>query len=266
MVLSVEQLEVPVSPDFVLHDVDFHLPAGSRLALIGPNGSGKSTLLKALILALPGRGRVLLDGRPLAALSARARARALCLLPQQEEGGAAFSVEDYVRLGRYPHLGWLGSFSALDQERVDWALEQAGCRAWRARRLGELSGGERQLVRLAAALAQESRILLLDEPAAFLDPGQRRRLWERLEHVLAGEGLSLVFVSHDVNEVLRRADRYLALQGGAGLRSGPVAELAEGDWLGDLYGLPLQAHRLPGQARPWLLERDAAPAAGSGSA
>jgi iron complex transport system ATP-binding protein len=111
------------------------------------------------------------------------------------------------------------------------------------------------LVRLAAALAQEARILLLDEPGTFLDPGQRRRLWERLEAALDEGGLSLVFVSHDLNEALRHARRYLALREGRVLRQGPVEELARADWLEPLYGLGFQALEATGHAQPWLVER-----------
>lgn len=254
MRLEVRQLDCPVGEGFALRELSFQLPPGQRLALIGPNGSGKSSLLRALTLLIPSTGEIQLDGRSLRGLGSRARARALCWMPQQEEGGAAFLVEDYVRLGRHPHLGLWGRPGLLDEQRVDWALEQAGCLAWRRRRLGELSGGERQLVRLAAALAQEARILLLDEPAAFLDPGQRRRLWERLEPVLRAEGLSLLFVTHDVNEALRHADQVLALQAGRPVHLGPVGDLETATWLGPLYGLTWQSHRLPGHSRPWLVE------------
>lgn len=239
---------------FELGGVSLELEPGGRLALIGPNGSGKSTLLRALCGRLSCRGRVELEGRPLHSLGARARARALCLLPQSEEA-AAFTVEEFVELGRYPHLGLFGSLSAEDRCRVEEAMKRAGCADWRRRLLPTLSGGERQLVRLAAALAQEARILLLDEPGTFLDPGQRHRLWERLEAALEEGGLSLVFVSHDVNEALRHARRFLALQGGHVLRQGPVAELAQGDWLGRLFGLEFQAVELAGHSHPWLLER-----------
>lgn len=240
---------------FTLRGVSLELEPGGRLALIGPNGAGKSTLLRALCGRLPAQGRVELDGRPLETLGARRRARALCLLPQSEEGAAAFTVEDYVRLGRFPHLGLFGSYSPRDRQVAEEAMARAGCAAWRHRLLPTLSGGERQLVRLAAALAQEARILLLDEPGTFLDPGQRRRLWERLEAALDEGGLSLVFVSHDLNEALRHARRYLALREGRVLRQGPVEELARVDWLEPLYGLGFQALEATGHAQPWLVER-----------
>ncbi|MDP2361665.1 MAG: ABC transporter ATP-binding protein [bacterium] len=255
MRLTVEDLGCRVG-GFQLEGVSLELPPGGRLALVGPNGSGKSTLLRAISGRLPARGRVLVDGMPLAAMAPRQRARAICLLPQTEGGGGAFTVEDYVLLGRYPHLGWLGLLGARDRRRAGEAMERMGCLPWRTRRLDSLSGGERQLVRLAAALAQEARILLLDEPGTFLDPGQRRRLWARLDAALAEDGISLIYVSHDLNEALWRADRFLALEQGRPLRQGPAAHLAEGDWLGRLFGLPLAAARRPGSGRTWLLEEE----------
>jgi iron complex transport system ATP-binding protein len=259
MDLSVRQLSATLPGGFRLRDVELELPAGTRLGIIGPNGAGKSCLLRALSLLLPSTGGLRVDGRDLRSLSARERARALCLMPQQEEGVSAFPVLDYVQLGRFAHLGLGGRLGAEDHRRVAWALELAGCGAWRERRMGELSGGERQRVRLAAALAQEARILLLDEPAAFLDPGERRRLWDRLGPALRQEGLSLVFVSHDVNEVLRQADRFLALSGGVPVAGGPVEELPAAPWLDQLYGLRLKAVQVPGDPTPWLVERPETP-------
>jgi len=254
MHLSVRQLALRLPGGFQLDGVDLELPAGTRLGIIGPNGAGKSCLLRALSLLLPSTGELRVDGRDLRALPARERARALCLMPQQEEGVSDFPVLDYVRLGRHPHLGFGGRLGREDHRRVAWALELAGCRDWDQRRMGTLSGGERQRVRLAAALAQEARILLLDEPAAFLDPGERRRLWDRLNPALRQEGLSLLFISHDVNEVLRQADLFLALDAGAPVAAGSVDTLPGAPWLHRLYGLRLQALQVPGDSTPWLVE------------
>lgn len=260
MHLSARQLSVHLPGGFRLGGVDLDLPAGTRLGIIGPNGAGKSCLLRALSLLLPSTGELRVDGRDLRGLGARERARALCLMPQQEEGVSDFPVLEYVRLGRHSHLGFAGRLGREDHRRVAWALELAGCREWDQRTMGTLSGGERQRVRLAAALAQEARILLLDEPAAFLDPGERRRLWDRLNPALRQEGLSLLFISHDVNEVLRQADQFLALDGGSTVAAGPVDGLPGAAWLDRLYGLPMQALTVPGEERPWLLERPGAAA------
>jgi len=244
---------------FTLGPLDVHLPTGASLALVGPNGSGKSTLLRALCGLLPSQGDLWLNGQALARMGARERARAICLLPQQEEGGGSFTVEDYVLLGRHAHMGLLEHYSASDRAHATEAMERTGCAAWRARRLDTLSGGERQLVRLAAALAQEARILLLDEPGTFLDPGQRRRLWRRLQEARRDKGLGLILVTHDLNEALEGADTVLALDKGQVLRQGAASLLLEGDWAGRLFGLPLQAVTVPGRARPYLVEASGSP-------
>ena len=242
---------------FQLGPVDFHLPPASCLALVGPNGSGKSTLLRALSGLVPSTGEILLDEHALGGMGTRQRARAMCLLPQQEEGGSAFCVEDYVLLGRHAHVGLFGHYSSHDRAVAVDAMERTGCLPWRARRLDTLSGGERQLVRLAAALAQEARILLLDEPGTFLDPGQRRRLWERLQAARRDRGLGLVLVTHDVNEALEHGDQVLALEQGRVVRQGAVDLLLEADWVGRLFQLPLKAASVEGRQRPLLVELSA---------
>lgn len=243
---------------FTLGPVELCVPAGSSLALVGPNGSGKSTLLNALCgLNQVHSGAVLLDGQPLGQLGARQRARAICLLPQQEAGSAAFTVEDYVLLGRHAHLGLLEPYRAQDQAQARWAMELTGCATWRERLMHTLSGGERQLVRLASALAQEARVLLLDEPSTYLDPGQRLRLWQRLEEARqerarSGQDLGLVLVTHDVNEALEHADQVLALDRGQVLRQGSVDILLEAGWTDRLYGVHWQALPVPGRRHPLL--------------
>lgn len=239
---------------FVMGPVDLCLPPASCLALVGPNGSGKSTLLRALCGLLPSTGSLKVDGKELASLGARQRARALCLLPQQEESASAFTVEEFVLLGRHAHLGLLGHHGARDRAVVHDAMERTACLAWRERRMDTLSGGERQLVRLAAALAQEAHILLLDEPGTFLDPGQRSRLWTRLQAIRRHQALSLVWVTHDVNEALEHADQVLALEGGRMLRQGPVELLEEKAWVEQLFQVPLAMTRVEGRARPLLVE------------
>lgn len=239
---------------FTLGPVDLCLPPASCLALVGPNGSGKSTLLRALCGLLPCTGSLQLEGRELAGLGARQRARALCMMPQQEEGASAFTVEDFVLLGRHAHLGLLGHYGARDRAVVHDAMERTGCLPWRERRLETLSGGERQLVRLAAALAQEARILLLDEPGTFLDPGQRSRLWSRLQAIRRRQALSLVLVTHDVNEALEHADQVLALERGRVVKQGRAELLLDKAWVEELFQVPLATARVEGRLRPLLVE------------
>ncbi|HVQ26264.1 MAG TPA: ABC transporter ATP-binding protein, partial [Planctomycetota bacterium] len=168
----------------VLQDVTLELRAGEALAVVGPNAAGKSTLVQALAgLLKAAGGEVRLAGRPLAEWPRDARARSLALVTSREEGIDSLSVADRVALGRYPHRGPFQPFVAEDEAAVARALARTGIAHLAARRLGTLSAGERQLTTLARGLAQEPRVLLLDEPAAHLDVGHQLQLFHTLDEV-----------------------------------------------------------------------------------
>jgi len=157
--------------------VDLALARGEGLALVGPNAAGKSTLVRTLAgLLRPAQGTVRLEGRPIASWPREALARAVALVAAEDEAPPMMTVADRVMLGRYPHRGPLRPFTPEDEDAVERALRQTGIEALAARRLGTLSAGERQLVLLARGLAQEPRVLLLDEPAAHLDIGHQLQL------------------------------------------------------------------------------------------
>jgi iron complex transport system ATP-binding protein len=196
----------------ILHGINLSLPAGSWTSVVGPNGAGKSTLLKVLAHLLPCTGQVTLLGQDLASLPARARARQLSWLGQNESSADDLTVLDVAMLGRLPHQAWLASPSVADHAAVEQALKATQAWDWRDRSLGQLSGGERQRVLLARALAVQAQVLLMDEPLANLDPPHQAD-WLSLVRDLVGQGKTVVSVLHEISMALH-ADQMLILSQG----------------------------------------------------
>ena len=205
--------------------VSLSLQAGQWAAIVGPNGAGKSTLLTLLAgLHAPDSGQVHLQGRPMATLPARERARSLAWLSQQGEAEGDIAARDVVRLGRLPRHGLFGAPDAADEAAVDRALAETEATAFAARRLNELSGGERQRVLLARALAVEAPVLLLDEPTTHLDAPHQRALLRSLA-ARAQAGAAVAAVLHDLTLALA-ADRVLVMARGRLVADGPPADAA----------------------------------------
>jgi iron complex transport system ATP-binding protein len=229
------------------------LQTGGVFALLGPNGSGKTTLMRTLLgLLAPIAGTVELDGQPLAALSERARARALAWVPQQAPGAFDWPVRDLVMMGRSAHADLLAAPSRADHAAVDAALDRLGITALAGRPSSRLSGGERQLALIARALAQQARFVLLDEPTASLDLGNQARVLREIRRLADEDGLGVLFSTHDPNHALRIADQALLLREGRPLATGPAGTVIHTDHLQALYGVPVQAAHDP-QGRRWFM-------------
>jgi ABC-type cobalamin/Fe3+-siderophores transport system ATPase subunit len=212
--LEVRDLVVRRGPRTVLDGVSLDVRSGDALALVGPNAAGKSTLVRTLAGILPAvRGEVVLDARPLASWSRDAVARRVALVAPEDEGPPMLTVADRVRLGRYPHRGPFRPLTDEDEAAVRRALELTGIEHLAGRRLGELSAGERQLVLLARGLAQQPRLLLLDEPAAHLDVGHQLALFRALDEVRE-RGVAVLAVVHDLPRAAEWARRMVLLHGG----------------------------------------------------
>ena len=237
----------------VPRDVSLTVAPGESVALLGHNGSGKTTLLRVLAGQLaPDAGRVLLEGREPAALSPRERARRIAVVPQRAEFFPSQIVRDMVLLGRYAHLGWWGVYAAHDYEAADQALASAGARELAQRRMGELSGGEVQRVMLARALAQESRLLLLDELAAALDWARVVELFDLLEQRRRA-GMAIVMAVHDCSLAAQYATRLVGLKQGRVLFDGPPETVFTEENLGALYDLSLCVFAHPRNGLPQAL-------------
>jgi iron complex transport system ATP-binding protein len=239
----------PTSDGLVLHGLDLAVDEGEIVALVGPNGSGKSTLLRALGRILkPRGGTVLLEGRSLASLPTREVAQKLALLPQGPTLSNDLTVQELVWMGRSPHQGWLGLPNAGDKEAVDWAARETSIVSLLQRNVSSLSGGERQRVWLAMALAQQPRLLLLDEPTTFLDLAHQLELLELVRYLNAEHGLTVVMVLHDLNQAARYADRVVVLQEGAVFAQGKPEDVLTPETLRDVFGIEGEIIAGPGGA------------------
>ncbi len=231
----------------VLDDVGMELRRGEFLGLIGPNGSGKTTLLRALTGQLrPSAGEIMLDGVPMRQQARREVARRLAVVPQMSVPPFEFTVEEIVAMGRSPHLGRLQSEGADDRTAVDRALALTHTRRLAGRPVTELSGGEFQRTVIARALAQEARLMLLDEPVAHLDIGHQVEIFELLRRLNRDEGRSILCVSHDLNLASRYCDRLIAMEEGRVVAEGSPGEVLTAERMGALYRCTVQVDTGPG--------------------
>ncbi|HVR56241.1 MAG TPA: ABC transporter ATP-binding protein [Pseudolabrys sp.] len=215
--------------------LDVALSTGEVLALLGPNGGGKTTLLKTLLgLLKPKAGEVLLGGKPLDNYSISERARVVAYVPQVHISTFAFTVETVVLMGRTAHGSLFSRPSGQDRAVAQAALERFGIATLANRPYTMISGGERQLVLLARALAQEPQFIVLDEPTASLDFGNQGKVMREIR-ALAKSGHGVLFTTHDPNHALRAADRAYLLREGARIADGPVATVLNREQLEALY-------------------------------
>ncbi|MCA3625834.1 MAG: ABC transporter ATP-binding protein [Methylobacterium sp.] len=245
MILAGENLAFGYHGRRVGQDVSLGVHAGEVLALLGPNGGGKTTLLKTLIgLQKPQGGRVFLEGRPLTDFPVSERARRIGYVPQAHAGAFAFSVRDVVLMGRTAHQGLFASPSEADRALAQAKLAELGIAHLGEQPYTMISGGERQLVLIARALAQEPRVIVLDEPTASLDFGNQGKVLRQIAD-LRSRGLAVLFTTHDPNHALRHADRVALLARGTLLAKGPPADMLTGPRLAELYGAKI--HTLHGR-------------------
>jgi iron complex transport system ATP-binding protein len=247
------ELRYPRTTTAAVVDATFEAASGRITAIVGPNGSGKSTIVRALLGRLsPTHGLLELDGRPIDALPRREVARQLSVVPQREEPVFPLAVREFIALGRFPHGGAFGALTPADLAAVERAVARADVAAFLGRRTDELSGGEWQRVRIARALAQGGRALVLDEPSTFLDVAHEMAVFELLDD-LAREGQAVLLVSHQLNLVARFADHILLLHRGRVAAAGTPSEVMRGEVLERVYEWPLVVARDPAVGAPVLV-------------
>ncbi|MGQ9591736.1 MAG: ABC transporter ATP-binding protein [Planctomycetota bacterium] len=238
----------------VLQGIDLEAREGELVCLLGPNGSGKTTLLRCLAsLVRPEGGRVEVLGRSSASLSRRELARRIAYVPQFPAAAGAFTVREVVLMGRYAHSGPLGIPSPEDLAVAELALRMTGTLAIADRLFGELSGGESQCAMIARALAQQPRILLLDEPTSHLDLRNQVLVHGMLRRIAHDWPMAVVVASHDVNLAGRFADRLVFLLAGRIVASGPPAEVIRKETLEETYGTRVELVDPGGGAPPLVV-------------
>jgi iron complex transport system ATP-binding protein len=232
----------------VLRGLSVEIPAGSLTAILGPNGSGKTTLLRLLLgFLLPSEGKIAVAGRPLKSYSRQEMGRLMALVPQSEHIPFNFSALEYVLLGRTPYLRPLGSPGPIDRQVAMDALRSVGAESFSERSVAALSGGEQQLVILARAVAQQSQVLLMDEPMSHLDLGNQGRILSIMRQ-MAASGVTVVFTTHDPNAAATVATYVVLLRRGEVLAAAPPAQAMTEANLSETYGVEvavLQAGNRP---------------------
>ena len=233
----------------ILNGIDITLTPGERLGVIGPNGSGKSTLLRCLYAwHQPSTGAVMLDGRPLAEVTARERARKVAVLAQESATGLGLTVEEVVGLGRLPHRSGWGGATDADREEVDKALAAVGLSNWRERPFGPLSGGEKQRVLFARALAQNPSLLFLDEPTNHLDIRHQLEVLDVARRL----SISVVTTLHDLNIAGRWCDRLCLVVAGRVAAIGTPEEVLTPEIVSSAYGVAVDCDTEPRTGSPRL--------------
>jgi len=249
--VTARSVDVAYGRDVVVHAASITLDGGTVTALIGPNGSGKSTLLRALArLHPPTSGEVTFtDGADLRALSAKDLARRITLLSQQRSAPAGLTVRELVGFGRHPHRrGWSGH-DPDGPAAVDRALELTGLAGLADRPVQALSGGQAQRVWLASCLAQDTALLLLDEPTTFLDLRYQVEILDVVRDLADEHGVGIGVVLHDLDQAAAVADRVLLLEGGRVTASGVPAEVLTNENLTRAYGIRVEVHSDPADGR-----------------
>jgi iron complex transport system ATP-binding protein len=240
--LQVRGLRVGYGPDrVVLADLDLEIPPGQVTAIVGANGSGKSTLLRTMArLHGPEAGAVLLDGEDIHALATRDVARRLGLLPQSPLTPEAITVRDLVARGRTPHTSLWRQWSPADESAVVDALAATRLTELADRPVDALSGGQRQRVWIALVVAQQTPLLLLDEPTTFLDLAHQLDVLQLVGRLNREQGRTVVMVLHDLGQASRFADHLVALRDGAVVAAGPPAEVVDPGMVREVFGVECQ--------------------------
>ena len=236
MPLSASNVAVMLGGRAVVRDVSLRLQPGKVTGLLGPNGAGKSTLMRALAGQLDHAGTITLDGNPVRSMADAERARHIAWLPQAREASWALSVASLVALGRLPWHGWRRSRGVADQQVCDNAMQLMQVSGLAARPVTELSGGELARVLLARAIAQDTPVLLADEPAAGLDPAHQMSMMAVLRQ-LSGHGRSILVSLHDLSLAARWCDELVVMRDGGVAASGTPGDVMTAGILRDVYGI-----------------------------
>jgi len=257
--LGARELTLGYGATTIVDGLTVDVAAGAVTAIVGPNACGKSTLLRGLArLMNPVAGQVILDGSDITRLRTKEVARKLGLLPQSSIAPEGITVADLVTRGRFPHQTMLRQFSRDDQQAVADAMAATGVTAIAGRPVDQLSGGQRQRVWIAMVLAQQTPLILLDEPTTFLDIAHQIELLDLFADLNAEQGRTIVAVLHDLNHACRFADQIIAMKAGSIVAQGNPAEIVTADLVEEVYGLRCQVIDDPETGTPLVVPRASA--------
>ncbi|MBJ7288331.1 ABC transporter ATP-binding protein [Williamsia sp.] len=254
--LGARDLSLGYGAAAIVDGLSVDIPTGAITAIVGPNACGKSTLLRGLARLLkPTAGHVILDGADITSLKTKEVARRLGLLPQSSIAPEGITVADLVARGRFPHQKVMRQYSRDDQRAVAQAMEATGVTSIAGRPVDELSGGQRQRVWVAMVLAQQTPLILLDEPTTFLDIAHQIELLDLFAELNAEQDRTIVAVLHDLNHACRFADHIIAMKSGSIVAQGDPADVITAELVEDVYGLRCQIIDDPETGTPMVIPR-----------
>ena len=254
VIMEMQDYSFRVGEKLILDRVSFAAREGEYLAIIGPNGAGKTTLLRCLDrIYTDGEGTILLNGKRLEGYSRRTLSKIVSYVPQADGRYFPFTVKEFVMMGRYPHLSPFSSFKKEDRTVVQEVLGLTGSADCAERNLNTLSGGERQKVFIAAALAQEGQILLLDEPTTFLDPKHQSEINSLLRRLNRKFGITIIAVTHDINSAAQWSDSVLALRNGRTHYLGSAEQVMNNQVVQGVYDKSFLFVKHPQTGRPVII-------------
>lgn len=254
--LEAKGLGLSYGGDFIFENLDLTVPIGKITVFIGSNGCGKSTLLRSMARLLkPQRGSVVLNGADIASMSTKDVARKLAILPQGPTAPEGLTVMQLVKQGRYPYQSWLRQWSREDEEAVTAALESTGLTELADRTVDSLSGGQRQRAWIAMTLAQETPLILLDEPTTYLDLTHQIEVLDLLYDLNAKEQRTIVMVLHDINLACRYADHIVAIRDGSIKAEGKPEDIINSELMQTVFQLPCEIIPDPLYGTPMCVPR-----------
>ncbi len=255
--IKVENLSIAYDESIIVEDLNVSVPKGKITTIIGPNGCGKSTILKTIgRIMKPKNGMIYINGEDIKKLSTKEIAKKMAVLPQTPQSPNGLTVEELVAYGRYPHQKGLGSLTSEDKEVVAWALEATKILEFAHRPIDSLSGGQRQRVWIAMALAQETDLILLDEPTTYLDLSHQLEVLELLYDLNKKQGCTIVMVIHDLNLAARFADYIIAIRKGKIISEGTPEIVMTHSVLKKTFNIDAEILKDPRTHRPVCITYD----------
>ena len=255
--ITTQNLAVAYEDNLVVDDLDMQIPQGRITTIIGPNGCGKSTVLKAVGRILkPKGGVVYLNGDDIRRLTTKEVAQKMAILPQSPQAPAGLTVGELVAYGRFPHQRGFGKLIPEDKKIIQWALEVTRLTEFETTAVDNLSGGQRQRVWIAMALAQQTDLILLDEPTTYLDLAYQLEVLELLYRLNREQGCTIVMVLHDLNLAARFADYMIAIRGGDIIQHGTPEEVMTAEVLKETFHIDAEIVKEPRSVRPTCISYD----------
>lgn len=256
-ILQANKLSVSYGDADIVRELELSIPKGKITSVIGPNGCGKSTLLKTLARMLkPKAGTVILDGKALHTQPTKEIAKIMAFLPQAPDAPSGLSVHELVSYGRFPYQSGIGRLTSSDLKVIEWALQVTGVWEFRRRSLSALSGGQRQRVWIAMALAQETELLLLDEPTTYLDLSHQMEVLQLLSRLNKEQGRTVAMVIHDLNLAARFSDYMVAVRAGRIICEGTPHEVLTPAVMKEVFEIDAEIVTDPRNGTPVLLTYD----------